>query len=173
MVSSTNLGVALLALGGKVRVHGPNGERLVAAADFFRMPTMEDLYRETVLEPGELVSGVSIPPPEDGWRSAYLQISEKADFDWALVSAAASVNVGPDNVVRDVRLALNAVAPVPWRLTVAEDFLRGKRADEANLREAARLALAEARPMRHNAYKVPIARALVARVIQRAGGLRA
>ena len=173
MVSSTNLGVALLALDGKVRVQSANGERMVHAAEFFRMPTAEDPYRETVLEPGELVSGISVARQEDGWRSAYMQISEKADFDWALVSAAASLNIGPDNVIRDIRLALNAVAPVPWRLTKAEDFLRGKRADEANLREAARLALSEARPLQHNAYKVPIARALVARVIQRAGGLRA
>ncbi len=145
MVSPSNLGVALLALDGQVMVQGKGGWRLVPTAKFFRLPTSEDPYRETVLEPGEWVGGVSVARQEEGWRSAYLQIPEKADSGWALVSAAASVNVGPGNVVRDLRLALNAVAPVPWRLTVAEDFLRGKRADETNLREAARLALADAR----------------------------
>ena len=173
MVSPANLGVALLALDGAVRVRSARGERLVPAAGFFRMPTAADPYRETVLEPGEWVGGIRAARQEDGWRSAYVQISERPDDSQALVSAATSLLLGPDGVIRDIRLALNAVAPVPWRLAKAEDFLRGKRADEPNLREGARLALADAQAMTHNAYKVPIARALVARVIQRAGGLRA
>ena len=167
MVSGTNLGVALLAVGASVRVQSRAGEKLLGAHEFFRMPTAEDPHRETNLQPGELVSGVSVPPQE-GWRSAYLQISEKADFDWALVSGAASVKLGADGAVEDCRIALNAVAPVPWRLEKAEDFLRGKKPDDDTLREAARLALEDARPLAHNGYKVPIARALVARVIKRA-----
>ncbi len=167
MVSGTNLGVALLALGGAVRVYGRDGEREVPAASFYRLPTAQDPWRETILEPDELVSGVSIPAQENR-RSAYLQISEKADFDWALVSAATSLTLAADGTIADIRLALNAVAPTPWRLEAAEDALRGKPPTAANLQAAAHLALASARPLKHNAYKVAIARALISRVVAQA-----
>ena len=167
MASQTNLGAALLAVGGIVHVHGEAGERDVPADEFYRLPTADDPYRETNLAPGEVVAAISVRR-DDGRRSAYLQMSEKADFDWALVSAATAVWTANDGTVRDIRLVLNAVAPMPWRLTKAEDFLRGKRADQATLREAAALALEDAKPLGHNAYKVAVAKALVPRVIVRA-----
>jgi xanthine dehydrogenase YagS FAD-binding subunit len=167
MVSTSNLGVALLALDGKVRVHSAAGEKLVPAAEFFRMPTADDPYRETSLQPGEIVGGITVAKQE-GRRSAYMQFSERADFDWALVSAAVSLSLDGSGVISEIRLAMNAVAPVPWRLTKAEDFLRGKKPDEANVREAARLALADAQPLKHNGYKVPIAKALLVRVVKQA-----
>ena len=97
-----------------------------------------------------------------------MQIAEKADFDWALVSAATSVELAADGSITDIRVALNGVAPTPWRLEKAEDYLRGKPPAAANLQAAAQLALADARPLKHNGYKASIARALVARVIARA-----
>jgi xanthine dehydrogenase YagS FAD-binding subunit len=169
MVSGSNLGVALLALDGAVRVFGADGEREVAIADFFRLPTGADPFRETILAPDELVSGVTVPVVDDR-RSAFMQIAEKADFDWALVSAATSLTLDGQGNIADIRLALNAVAPIPWRLTKAEDYLRGKPPTAVYLQEAARLALAEARPLKDNAYKVPIAKALIQRVVLRAIG---
>ncbi len=167
MVSPTNLGTALLALDGVAHVLTADGERGVPIAEFYRMPTTEDPFRETVLQPGEIVREVHVTSQE-GRRSAYLQISEKEEFDWALVSGAVSLALNDAGHVADVRLALGAVAPVPWRLTRAEDFLRGKLPTDEHLREAAQLALADARPMSRNAYKLPIARAVVARVIRQA-----
>ena len=169
MVSPTNLGTALLALDGVAHVlTAEQGERNVPVAEFYRMPTAEDPFRETTLHPGEIVREVHVTSQE-GRRSAYLQISEKAEFDWALVSGAVSVALDDETGnIADIRLALGAVAPVPWRVTTAEDFLRGKPPTDENLREAARLGVADARPMSKNAYKLPIARAVVARVIRQA-----
>ena len=168
MVSPTNLGTALLALDGVAHLlTAEQGERGVPIAEFYRLPTAEDPFRETVLHPGEIVREVHVTSQE-GRRSAYLQISEKAEFDWALVSGAVSVALDGAGNIADIRLALGAVAPVPWRLTRAEDFLRGKPPTDENLREAARLGVAAARPMSKNAYKLPIARAVVARVIRQA-----
>ncbi len=169
MASSTNLGVALLALGGKLIVQSLAGEKAVAAEHFYRLPTAEDPYRETVLEPGEIVSGISVPESA-GSRSAYMQISEKADFDWALVSAATRVKLDGAGAIENIALAMNAIAPVPWRLTRAEEFLRDKRPDIETLRAAAKEAFADARPLSQNAYKVAIAKALLVRVVQRAIG---
>lgn len=167
IVSPTNLGTAFLALDGIVHVQTADGDKGVPIADFYRMPTAEDPFRETNLEPGEIVREVHVTSQE-GRRSAYLQVSEKEEFDWALVSGAVSLALDGAGNIADIRLALGAVAPVPWRLTKAEDFLRGKPPTDGNLREAARLALADARPMSKNAYKLPIARAVVVRVIQQA-----
>lgn len=167
IISGSNLGVALLALDGVAHVQTAAGERNVPIGEFFRVPTAEDPYRETVLNPGEIVSEIHVTSQEDR-RSAYLQVSEKQEFDWALVSGAASVALDAAGRVADVRLALGAVAQTPLRLTRAEDFLRGKTPDENALREAAALALADARPMSQNAYKVSIARTVVVRVLQQA-----
>ena len=168
MASSTNLGVALLALGGKLVVQSAGKEETaVDAGHFYRLPTAEDPYRETILGPGEIVSGIIVPAAA-GSRSAYMQISEKADFDWALVSAATRLKLDGSGAIENISLAMNAVAPVPWRLTRAEEFLRGKRPDAPTLRAAADLAFADARPLSQNAYKVAIAKTLVVRVVQRA-----
>lgn len=167
IVSPTNLGTALLALDGVAHVLTAQGERNVPIAEFYRMPTAEDPFRETVLLPGEIVREIHVTSQE-GRRSAYLQISEKEEFDWALVSGAVSLALDGAGNIADIRLALGAVAPVPWRLTGAEDFLRGKPPTDEHLREAARLAVADAKPMSKNAYKLPIARAVVARVIRQA-----
>ena len=166
-VSPTNLGTALLALDGVTHILTVDGDKSVPIAEFYRMPTREDPFRETILNPGEIVREVHVTSQE-GRRSAYLQISEKEAFDWALVSGAVSLALNGAGNIADIRLALGAVAPVPWRLTAAEDFLRGKSPTEENLREAARVAVSDARPMSKNAYKLTIARAVVVCVIQQA-----
>lgn len=166
IVSPSNLGVALLALDGKVQIASAKGERSLPAAEFFRMPTREDPFRETTLSPNELVSGIAIPV--SAGRSAYLQFSEKAEFDWALVSAAANVQVSDGNF-SSIRLVLGAVAQVPWRLTGVEKYLTGKPANDASvLEKAAELAVADAQPLAKNAYKIALAKAAVKRVLRQA-----
>ncbi len=165
IVALTNLGVALHVLGGKICIASPSGERSVTPEEFFRMPTADDPYRETTLEPGEFITCIMLGPA--GMRSAYAQIAEKDEFDWALASAAAAVQID-GFTISEVRLALGAVAPVPWRLRAVEEYLRGKPLNDQTLNEAADLAVAEARPMSENGYKIPIAKAVLKRALRAA-----
>lgn len=168
IVSQTNLGLALHVLGGRITIASPGGERMVSPEEFFRLPTADDPWRETTMEPGEFVSSISLAP--NGRRSAYVQFSEKEEFDWALVSAAASVQIDGFTIT-EARLALGAVAPVPWRLRAVEEFLRGKPLNDQTLADAAELALADARPMTENRYKIPIAKTMIKRAIRAAAKL--
>ena len=171
MVSSTNLGVALLALGREAprAFRGGRARSRRAPSISIGCPTAEDPYRETVLSPGEIVSGITVPRAGRR-RSAYLQISEKADFDWALVSAAASVRLDADGRHGGASaLAMNAVAPTPWRLTKAEEFLRGKKPDAADVaRGGADRAGGGASVAAQRVQGDDCAGRLLARVIQRA-----
>jgi xanthine dehydrogenase YagS FAD-binding subunit len=109
-----------------------------------------------------MITAVEIPLAAR--RSAFQQICERAQFDWALVSCAAGLDL-EGGVVRQVRIALGAVAPVPYRDEAAEAFLVGKRIDAVTAEGAADLLLKKAVPLPQNAYKVPIARALTKRVL--------
>ena len=114
------------------------------------------------LEPGDLILAVEVPAARTA--SAYLQVSEKSDFDWSLVSCAASgVKRGPD--VFDARVVLGCVAPVPWRTDAVDRLLAGKSVNETLAVQAADLLLADAKPRAENGYKVPIAKTLVKRAL--------
>jgi xanthine dehydrogenase YagS FAD-binding subunit len=101
-----------------------------------------------------------------GGRSAYLQMGEKSDFDWALVSCAAAAQVD-GRTLRGARIVLGAVAPVPWQVEEANQFLEGKELTDAVAAGAADLVLKDAEPLAHNAYKVPLAHALIRRALAR------
>lgn len=115
------------------------------------------------LRPADLILRIEIPV-EKGSRSAYVQMGEKNDFDWALVSCAAAARVDGGRLF-DVRLALGCVAPIPWQVHEANTFLEGKVPDDATAMAAAEHLLREAEPRMHNAYKVPLAKALVRRTL--------
>jgi xanthine dehydrogenase YagS FAD-binding subunit len=114
---------------------------------------------ETVLEAGDLITAVTLPPPIAG-RSRYRKVRDRASYAFALISVAAALDV-QDGVVKDVRLALGGVAHKPWRATAAEVALNGAPATEAAFRAAAQAELASARALRDNAFKIE----LVQRVI--------
>jgi xanthine dehydrogenase YagS FAD-binding subunit len=157
------MAVALAALDADVHVTGPHGDRVVPLPGLHRLPGSEP-ERDTVLEPGELITAVVLPPPPPG-RSHYRKVRERASFAFALVSIAAVVDVA-DGVVRDCRLALGGVAHAPWRAERAEAELRGARADEEDFARAADAELSRARPLPRNAYKVRLARNLIIRTLQ-------
>jgi xanthine dehydrogenase YagS FAD-binding subunit len=159
----SDLAVALAALGARVRVTGPAGDRVVPIPGLHRLPGTEP-ERDTVLVPGELITAIELSPPPPG-RSAYRKVRERASFAFALVSIAAVLDVD-DGTVRDCRLALGGVAHVPWRAERAEAELRGAPADEETFARAAEAELAQARPLPRNAYKVPLARNLIVRTLQ-------
>ena len=161
IVHPSSLAVPVIAYGGRFRVAGPNGAREIDAGQFFQMPN-QNLYGETVLQSGEIVTHVLLPAP--GQRSATYEVRFKQSHDWPL--AAASVNLvmsGP--TVKSARIVMGAVAPIPWRVPAAERVLAGKAVTEGIAAEAATAAVAGARAMSNNSYKIQIAKTAVKRAI--------
>ena len=168
IVHPSNLAPALIAFGASVRLSGPGGERKVVLDQFFALPSV-DATRENVLQAGEIVVEVIVPPPAAS-TSAYLEVREKQSFDWPLVSVAAVLEIDPrSKKIHQANVVLGAVAPIPWRAREAEQALAGGMLDRARAASAADAALKDARPLPHNAYKVAIARALVRRTVLSAG----
>ena len=159
----SDMAVALAALDAVVRVLGPKGERTIPLLGFYRLPGDEP-QRDTVLEHGELITAVDLPPLAFATRSHYRKVRDRASYAFALVSVATAVDVA-DGIVRDVRIAFGGVAHVPWRATKAEAALRGTPATEETFRRAADAELAGARPLRDNAFKVPLARNILVRTL--------
>jgi xanthine dehydrogenase YagS FAD-binding subunit len=159
----SDMAVAMAALDAVVRVQGPAGERAIPLAEFHRLPG-EEPQRDTVLEHGELITAVDLPPLPFATRSRYRKVRDRASYAFALVSVAAALDLDGGRV-RDVRIALGGVAHKPWRATQAENALRGAAADEQTFRRAIDAELAQARPLRENAFKVPLARNVVVRTL--------
>jgi xanthine dehydrogenase YagS FAD-binding subunit len=159
----SDMAVAMAALGAVVHVQGPDGERTIPLTEFHRLPGSEP-ERDTVLERGELITAVDLPPLDFAAHSRYRKTRDRASYAFALVSVAAALDV-VDGSVRDVRLALGGVAHKPWRAARAEEALRGAPATETSFRAAAGAELADARPLPGNAFKVPLARNAIARTL--------
>ena len=160
----SDMAVALVALDATVRVQGPSGERVIPLVDFHRLPGDEP-QRDTVLERGELITAVDLPPLSFATHSRYRKVRDRASYAFALVSVAAALDVTDDGIVRDVRLALGGVAHKPWRAWKAEAALRGAPATEESFRRAAEAELTAAQPLPGNAFKVPLARNTIARTL--------
>ena len=159
----SDMAVAMVALDAMVRVLGPSGERSIPLVHFHRLPGDEP-QRDTVLDHGEFITAVDLPPLAFATRSHYRKVRDRASYAFALVSVAAAIDV-VDDMVRDVRIAFGGVAHVPWRARKAEAVLRGARATEEAFRRAADAELADAQPLRDNAFKVPLARNTLVRVL--------
>jgi xanthine dehydrogenase YagS FAD-binding subunit len=159
----SDFAVALAALDAMVHVQGVSGERTIPLVDFYRLPGDEP-QRDTVLEHGELITAIDLPPLPFAARSRYRKVRDRASYAFALVSVAAALDVA-DGTVRDVRLALGGVAPKPWRAWKAEAALRGAPATEETFRRAAEAELADAQPLPGNAFKVPLARNAIVRTL--------
>ena len=159
----SDMAVAMVALDAMVRVLGPSGERSIPLVHFHRLPGDEP-QRDTVLDHGELITALDLPPLAFATRSHYRKVRDRASYAFALVSVAAAIDV-VDDMVRDVRIAFGGVAHVPWRARKAEAVLRGARATEEAFRRAADAELADAQPLRENAFKVPLARNTLVRVL--------
>jgi xanthine dehydrogenase YagS FAD-binding subunit len=159
----SDMAVALAALGAAVHVEGPQGARIVPMPGLHRLPG-DRPDRDTVLEPGDLITAVEVPPLPFAVRSRYRKVRDRASFSFAVVSVAAALEVS-GGVVRDCRIALGAVAHVPWRAEAAEAALRGAPATPAEFARAADAELAQARPLPLNAFKLPLARNVLVRVL--------
>jgi xanthine dehydrogenase YagS FAD-binding subunit len=169
IVHPSSLAVPAIALNARFRIVGPAGEREVAAGDYFLMPD-RNLFGETVLAPNELLTHVILPSPAAG-RNATYEVRFKQSHDWPLAMASVALSLN-GQTIRDARVVMGAVAPIPWRVPAAEAVLKGKRLSEETAIAAADAALTGAKPMTGNAYKVQIARTAVKRAILRAGGIK-
>ncbi len=166
IVHPSGAATALVALGASLKLKGPRGERTVPIEQFFLRPG-QDVLRENVLQPGELIVEVRVPT---GRRSGYVKLMQKQTFDWPLADAASVLDLD-GGTVREARVVLGAAAPVPWRASAVEKALLGKKLDEASARDAARLATEGATPLDKNRHKLPALQAAVLRSLRAAGGL--
>jgi xanthine dehydrogenase YagS FAD-binding subunit len=161
--------VALVALDAVVVVENADGERRVPAREFHTLPG-DTPERDNVLRQGELIVAIELGAPAR--RSAYLKLRERESYEFALVSAAAALETDGD-VIRSARIALGSVAHRPWRLDAAERALAGKRLGSDEARAAVAASFADARPLSHNAHKVPLARNAALRALEMAAEMQA
>jgi xanthine dehydrogenase YagS FAD-binding subunit len=158
----SNAAVPLVAYGASFVLDGAKGPRTVPAGEFFVLPE-KDPTRENVLQPGEVLMEIRVPATH-GWRSAYYEIRERADFDWPLVANAIALKV-EGGTIRDARVVLGAVATIPWRSAPAEKALVGKRLGPEAAEAAGKAAVEGAEPMSDNGYKVGLVTTLVRRTV--------
>ncbi len=162
--------VALAALEATIHVTGPEGERAIPFAEFYLLPgDRPDL--ETTLQPGELITAIELLPLPLARHSRYRKVRDRASYAFALVSVAAALDV-EDGVVTQVRLALGGVAPRPWRALAAERVLQGAPATRETFLQAAEAELAPARGLRHNAFKIELAKRTITSVLAEMSGLQ-
>jgi xanthine dehydrogenase YagS FAD-binding subunit len=152
----SDMNVAMAALEATIHVRGTKGERSIPIADFHVLPGNTP-HLETVLEPGDLITHVTLPAPAPGSRSLYLKLRDRASYEFALASAAVVVTVANGKVTR-ARIALGGVGTKPWRSTEAEGELTGQAVTEAVFRKAAEAALRDAKPQSENGFKVELAK---------------
>ncbi|WP_181767264.1 FAD binding domain-containing protein [Streptomyces albidus (ex Kaewkla and Franco 2022)] len=163
-VHPSDMAVAMSALDAVVIAMGAEGERRIPVREFHRLPG-DTPERDTVLEHGELITAVELPPSPPGARSAYRKVRDRASFAFALISVAAVLETDGDRV-RDARIAFGGVAHKPWRATRAEEALRGAAATEDAFRQAADAELGAAQLLPDNAFKVPMTRNTLAAVLR-------
>lgn len=169
----SDMAVALAALDATVVVLGTEGERRIPVTELHRLPGAEP-HRDTVLEHGDLITAVELPPPVRSERSTYRKIRDRASYAFALVSIAAVIDLepsGPQPTIRAARLALGGVAHAPWRARRAEEILVGAPATRETFRRAAAAELEQARPVEGNEFKVPMVQGVMVSVLAELAGL--
>lgn len=153
----------LVALGARVRIVGEKAERTIDLSTFFVSPN-EDITRETVLKPGEIVAEILLSPAPKGMRSTYRKIRARGAWDFALAGAAVSFQIASGKVER-ARIVLSGVAPIPWRVVAAEAALTGQPLNAESAKKAAAAAIKNAEPLAANEYKVELVRAVLEETI--------
>jgi len=158
--------VALAALEAKVHVTGPAGARIIAFADFHRLPENSP-HIDTTLEPDEIITAIELPPRGFAQNHSYLKIRDRLSYAFALVSVAAALEIDGGRI-SEARLALGGVAHKPWRKPEAEAALRGVAPDRAAFAQAADILIEGAKGFSHNAFKIGLARRAIVRTLTQA-----
>lgn len=160
----SDMAVAMMALEATVHTNGPKGERAVALDEFYLVPG-ETPNRENVLAPGELITHVTLPALASGTRSVYLKLRDRQQYEFALASSAVVINVSGGRIER-ARIAFGGVGTTPWRSREAEKALEGQQASPEVFRHAADAAMADAKPLKYNAFKIELAKRALVRTLQ-------
>ncbi len=169
-VHPSDMCVAMAALDATVIVSGAKGDRRIAFTDFHRLPG-NNPQKDNSLQKGELIIAVEIPIQNNGQvKTLYTKVRDRSSYAFALVSVAAVLDI-KDNSIVQARLAMGGVAHKPWRLTRAELFLKGKTPGLANFKEAASLALVEAKGYGHNNFKLQLAPNTILQTLQSLAGI--
>ena len=161
IVHPSDTAPALVALGAQIKIAGPAGEKTIPLEKFFVLPSV-DYRRENILNPGDIVTEIYVPAPKAGSKGFYHTMRERLAWDHAIVAVATIVE-SSGGVVGGGQVVIGGVAPIPWRAAKAEEFLRGKKLEEAVAQQAGVIALEGAKPLKDNVYKVKLAQDLVQR----------
>ncbi|WP_326574347.1 xanthine dehydrogenase family protein subunit M [Streptomyces sp. NBC_00487] len=166
----SDVAVAFAALEATVHLLGPDGERRIPFADFLLRPGTTP-NREQALRKGELITAVEIPALPRPLRSGYLKVRDRQSYEFALTSAAVALHVR-GGVIREAKVAAGGVGTVPWKLSAVERHLIGERPSGALWKAAAAKAVAGARPLDHNRFKVELLKRTVERQLRIVGGTK-
>jgi xanthine dehydrogenase YagS FAD-binding subunit len=164
----SDFAAALVAVDAVVHTRTLTGARTIAIEDLYVLPGDRPNV-ENVLQPGELIESIELPPSAHARGSAYLKVRDRASYEFALVSVAAGLAI-ENGTIREARIALGSVAPKPWRAHAAEATLIGKPANDASFAAAAEVAIRGMRGYGHNDYKIPLTRESVRRALAMTGG---
>ena len=167
-----DMAVALATLGASVQLLGPGGERKVPFTGFNVEPG-DTPDCETVMRPGEIILSVDVPHLPFARRSLYRKVRERASYQYSLVSCALALDVDDGGIIREARIALGGVATRPWRAWEVETALQDRRPDSAAFQNAAEMALKGAVPQSGNAFKIGLARQVLAQTLAEVAAMAA
>lgn len=170
-VNPSDMNVALVALDATVQVTGPKGKRSISMAEFHRLPGAHPELDST-LDRREVITGLLIPDNAFAKNTTYLKVRDRASYAFALVSVAVALEL-EGTTIKEVRLAMGGVAHKPWRLTGAEQLLKGKEATVENFKMAAELAMKGAKSYGHNDFKLKLAPNSIVQALKTASGVKA
>lgn len=166
IVHPSDTAPAFVALDAEVQTIGPRGPRRLPVAEL-HMPPAENPTRETVLDAGEVLVAILVPPPAAGLYSAYRKVRTRRAWDFAIAGCALALAMDGKRV-RDCRVVLSGAAPVPWRSRETENAIRGRALDAAAIREASETIVANAQPMSKNGYKIPLFKGIIEEELRKA-----
>lgn len=170
IVHPSGAAIPLVAYGAAIEITSKQGKRSLPLEKFFISPE-QDVTRENILQPGEIITAVLLPPLSGNIRSAYHKQMEKESFDWPLADVAVVLDLS-GSTVNQASIILGAAAPTPYRAQAGEKILQGKQLTGELAHTASVEALNGASPLAHNMYKVPIFMAVIRRTIMKAAGIR-
>jgi xanthine dehydrogenase YagS FAD-binding subunit len=169
IVHPSGMAVALMALDARLLIDNGKEKREVPVENFFVTPA-QDITRENILSRGELITEINIPFRMKKYQSYYFKQKEKQAFDWSIADVAVALQLNGKHC-RDARIILGAAAPVPWRVTAAENILKGSIVGKTSARRSAEMAMQGAEPLELNRYKIPLFKAVIYRTICWAAGI--
>jgi xanthine dehydrogenase YagS FAD-binding subunit len=159
IVHPSDTAPVLVAFEAIARVVGPGGTRTVPLGKF-HVPPGENVEKETVLEPNEILTEILLPPPGQGIRSSYRKVRARQSWDFALAGLALVIRFN-EKRVEQARVVLSGAAPVPWRSMAVEETITGKELNAETVAKAADAVVKNAEPLRHNRYKLSLFRGIV------------